>query len=116
MRIIMERIASFQTQQRGPKKDQKEQKKIGRQQRKERKRAENVPENRATFIRAGRYFSFSRLRFYCDGQSVLASVENTFGGSSLEREPPPPKVQFLRRSLSLSFSLSLHVGGSIIIK
>ena len=48
----MERIASFQTQQRGPKKDQKEQKKIGRQQRKERKRAENVPENRATFITA----------------------------------------------------------------
>ena len=72
--------------------------------RKERKRAENVPENRATFLIAGRYFSFSCLRFYCDGQSVLESIENTFGGSSLEREPPP--VQFLRCSLSLSFFLS----------
>ena len=49
----MERIASFQTQtQKRTKKGPKRTKKIGRQQRKERKRAENVPENRATFITA----------------------------------------------------------------
>jgi ribosomal protein L11 methylase PrmA len=42
----------------------------------------------------------------------LASVENTFGGSSLEREPPPKKCNFfvvLFLSLSLSLSTSAAV-------